>query len=55
VGELTPERGADLGDLLDRGETIEAGEQRVVQGRWQRERRQRPGQLVVVAHVPEQA
>ena len=54
VGELAPERGADLGDLLDRGEAVEAGEQRVVQGRWQRERRQRPGQLVMIARVPKQ-
>jgi hypothetical protein len=55
MGKLAPERRADLGDLLDRGEAIEAGEQRVVQGRGQRERRQRPGQLVTVARVPEQA
>ncbi len=55
VGELAPERGADLGDLFHGCEAVEAGEQRVMQGRWQRERWQRPGQLVVVARVREQA
>ena len=55
MGELAPERGADLGDLLDRGEAVEAGEQRVVQRRWDRERRQRAGQLPAVARVREQA
>ena len=51
VGELAAERGADLRDLLDRGEAVEAGEQRVVQRRRDRERRQRTGQLVMVAGV----
>ena len=40
---------------LTGGETIEAGEQRVVQRRGYRERRQRASQLVVVAGVREQA
>ena len=31
--KLAPERGANLCDLLDRGEAVEAGEQRVAQGR----------------------
>ena len=51
VGELAADRGADLRDLLDRREAVEAGEQRVVERRGNRERRQRPGQLVAVAGV----
>ena len=55
VGELAADRGADLRDLLHRREAVEAGQQRVVQRRRDRERRQRAGQLVVVARVREQA
>ena len=51
VAELATDHGADLRDLLDRGEAVEPGHQRVVQGRRDRERRQRAGQLVVVAGV----
>ena len=51
VGELAADHGADLGHLLDRREAIEPGHQRVVQGRRDRERRQRAGQLVAVARV----
>ena len=51
VGELAADHGADLGDLLDRGEAVEAGHQRVVQRRRDRERRQRAGELVAVARI----
>jgi hypothetical protein len=33
IGELATDRGADLGDLLNRGEMVEPGEQRIVEGR----------------------
>ena len=55
MGELAADHGGDLGHLLDRREAVEAGHQRVVQGRRDRERRQRAGQLVAVAGVGEQA
>ena len=55
VAELAADHGADLRHLLDRREAVEAGHQRVVQGRRDRERRQRPGQLVAIAGVREQA
>jgi hypothetical protein len=53
--KLAPERGADLGDLFHGCEPVEAGEQRIMQGRRQRERRQWPGQFIMVARVLEQA
>ena len=53
--ELAADHGADLRHLLDRGEAVEARHQRVVQGRRDRERRQRAGQLVAVAGIREQA
>ena len=55
MGELAADRGADLRDLLDRGEAVEARKQRVVERRGDRERRQRAGKLVAVARVREQA
>ena len=53
--ELTAERGADLRDLLDRGEAVETGKQRIVQRRRDRERRQWSGKRPVVASVLQKA
>ena len=55
VRELAADDRPDLGDLLDRREAVEAGHQRVVKRRRDRERRQWAGQLVAVAGVREQA
>ena len=55
MAELATDHGADLRDLLDRREAVEARHQQVVQGRRDRERRQGAGQLVAIAGVREQA
>jgi hypothetical protein len=51
IGELTTDRGADLGDLLGRAELVEPGKQGVLEGRGNGERRQQVGQLVAVADI----
>jgi hypothetical protein len=55
MGELAADRGADLRDLLDRGEAVEAGEQRVVERRGDRECRQGTIESVVVPGVSQKA
>jgi hypothetical protein len=55
VRELAADAGAGLGHLLDERQAIQPRQQRIVEGRGNRERRQRAGQLVAVARVPEEA
>jgi hypothetical protein len=55
VRGLAADAGRDLGDLLDRGQAVEPGRERVLQGRGNRQRRQRSRELVAVALVREQA
>ena len=55
VSELAPDAGCDLGDFLDRGQPVKAGHERVLERRWDRQRRQGTRQLVMTASVLEQA
>ena len=55
MGELAADHGADLGELLDRGQPVEPRHQRIVQVRRDRKRRQRARKLVVIASVGHQA
>jgi hypothetical protein len=52
--ELAPDHRSDLGDFLDRRQAIQAGHQRVVQGRRDRERRQRADQLKAITAFVQQ-
>jgi hypothetical protein len=55
AAELPPDHRRDLGHLLDRRQPVQPGHERVLERRGDRQRRQRAGQLVPVADVPEQA
>ena len=46
---------ADLGHLLGRGKPVEAGHQRILQRRWDREGGQRAGQHIVIALIDKEA
>jgi Recombinase/Resolvase, N terminal domain len=54
-GELAADHRADLGDLLDRSQTVEASRQRIVQRGRNRQRRQWPGNLVPVGAASKKA
>ena len=47
--------GADLGHLLGRGKPVEAGHQRILQRRWDREGGQRARQHIVIALIDKEA
>ncbi len=50
VGEVAPDRCADLGDFLYRREPVEAGHQRILKGRGDRERRHGAVEPVAFRH-----
>ena len=54
IGEFAPNRRADLRDVLNRGEAIEARHQRILQCRGNRKRRQRPVEAVSVRPLDEE-
>ena len=53
--ELAADGGADLRDLLYRRHAVETGHERVVQARWDRQRRQRAAEAPGVAILAEQS
>jgi hypothetical protein len=55
VGEFAADRGADLGDLLDRRQPVETRGQRILQCRRNGERRQRPVDAPALRSGDEQA
>jgi hypothetical protein len=55
VAELAADHGGGLGDLLDRGEAVETGHQRILEGRRDGQGRERAGELAAVAGIDEQA
>ena len=54
VVKAAPERRAHLRHLFDRGQSVESSHQRILEGRGNGQRRQRPGELVPIALVPKQ-
>ena len=52
--EFPADHRAGLRDLLHWGEPVEPGHQRVMQGRRNLERHERPGEHVVIARIGEQ-
>ena len=55
VGKFPPDRGADLCDLLHRGEAVEARHQRILQRRGDGERRQRAVEAVALWFLDQQS
>ena len=55
IGELAPDRGGDLRDLLHRREAVKPRHERILQGRGDRERNQRRDQDVAVVLLAQQA
>jgi aryl carrier-like protein len=53
VGKLAADDGCRLGDLLDRRQAVEAGDERIVQGRGNRQQWQRPAQRQAAATLLE--
>src|SRR5262249_32791338 len=51
--ELAADTGSNLGNLLHRSETVEPRHQRIVQRRWDRQRREWPGECVPIAGLTE--